>query len=106
MSKKAKKKLPKIYYTAPNGIKIKMNALNAASIYAREQVRTEFAKAFQVPKDMLFPNKKLMDVTIHEPRMNVALTDELRNKGSIEVTFKHDDFKCDEVSKCQNLKKR
>jgi hypothetical protein len=68
-----------------------MNALNVASIYAREQVRTEFAKAFQVPKDMLFPDKKLVDVTIREPRMNVALTDELRNKGSISVTFKYDE---------------
>jgi hypothetical protein len=77
-----------------------MNALNVASIYAREQVRTEFAKAFQVPKDMLFPDKKLVDVTIHEPRMNVALTDELKAKGSVEITFKYN-----EVSKCQNLKK-
>ena len=84
-------KRPKIYFIANNGIKIEMNALNAASIYAREQVRTEFAKAFQVPKDMLFPDKKLVDVTIHEPRMNVALTDELRNKGSVEITFKYDE---------------
>ena len=89
MSGKAKKKLSKIYYIAPNGIKIEMNTLNAASIYAREQVRTEFAKAFQVPKDMLFPDKKLVGVTIHEPRLNVALTDELRAKGSVEVTFKY-----------------
>ena len=87
-------KKPKLYFIANNGIKIEMNALNAASIYAREQVRTEFAKAFQVPKDMLFPDKKLVGVTIHEPRMNVALTDELRSKGSIEITLK-----CDEVSK-------
>lgn len=89
MSGKAKKRLSKIYFIANNGIKIEMNALNAASIYTREQVRTEFAKAFQVPKDMLFPDKKLVDVTIHEPRMNVALTDELRNKGSVEITFKY-----------------
>jgi hypothetical protein len=81
MSKKAKR-LPKIYYTAPNGIKIEMNALNAASFYAKEQIRTEFAKAFQVPKDMLFPTEVL------------ALTDKNKLEGSIEVTFK-----CDEVSK-------
>ena len=80
MSEKVKK-LPKIYYTAPNGIKIEMNVLNAASIYAREQVRTEFATAFQVPKDMLFPTEVL------------ALTDKNKLEGSIEV------------SKCQNLKK-
>ena len=92
-------KRPKVYFIANNGIKIEMNALNAASIYAREQVRTEFAKAFQVPKDMLFPDKKLVDVTIHEPRMDVALADELNAKGSINVTFKYGDFKCDEVSK-------
>jgi hypothetical protein len=91
MNKKKSKRLPKIYFIANNGIKIEMNALNAASIYAQEQVRTEFAKAFQVPKDMLFPDKKLVGVTVHEPCMNVALTDELKNKGSVEVTFKYDE---------------
>jgi hypothetical protein len=40
---------------------------------------------------MLFLDKKLVDVKIHEPRMNVALTDELKNKGSVEVTFKYDE---------------
>jgi hypothetical protein len=88
MSKKAKR-LPKIYYTAPNGIKIEMNALNAASFYAKEQIRTEFAKAFQVPKDMLFPTEVL------------ALTDKNKLEGSIEVTFK-----CDEVSKCLSTKEK
>lgn len=87
MSGKAKKRLPKIYFIANNGIKIEMNALNAASIYAQEQVKTEFAKAFQVPKDMLFPTEVL------------ALTDKNKLEGSIEVTYKYDDFKCDEVSK-------
>lgn len=99
MSGKAKKRLPKVYYTAPNGIKIEMNALNAASIYAQEQVKTEFAKAFQVPKDMLFPDKKLVDVTIHEPRLDIVLTNELKAKGSVSVAFKYGDFKYDEVSK-------
>jgi hypothetical protein len=99
MNKKAKKRLPKVYYTAPNGIKIELKGFGPASFYAQEQVRTEFAKAFQVPKDMLFPDKKLVDVTIHEPRLNKALTDELNTKGSINVTFKYGDFKCDEVSK-------
>ena len=79
MSGKAKKRLPKIYFIADNGIKIEMNALNAASIYAQEQVRTEFAKAFQVPKDMLFPTEVL------------ALTDKNKLEGSIEVTFKYDE---------------
>mgnify|MGYP003299709303 CR=1 FL=1 len=76
-------KRPKIYFIAPNGIKIEMNALNAASIYAREQVRNELVKAFQIPKDMLFPAQ----VTVYEPRLNVALTDALRAKGSVEVKF-------------------
>jgi hypothetical protein len=66
-------KKQKIYFIASNGIKIEMNALNAASFYAQEQVRTEFAKAFQVPKDMLFPTEVL------------ALTDKNRLEGSIEV---------------------
>ena len=74
MSRKAKKRLSKIYYMAPNGIKVEMNALNAASIYVREQVRTEFAKAFQVPKDVLFPTEVL------------ALTDKNKLEGSIEVS--------------------
>lgn len=99
MSGKAKKRPPKIYYIAPNGIKIELKSYGPASFYAKEQIRTEFTKAFQVPKDMLFPDKKLVDVAIHEPRMDVALTNELRNKGSISVTFKYGDFKYDEVSK-------
>lgn len=94
-------KRPKIYSVAPNGIKIELNALNAASLYVQEQVRTEFVKAFQVPKDMLFPDKKLVGVTIHEPRLDVALTDELRSKGSVEVTFKYD-----EVNKCSGAKEK
>ena len=80
-------KRQKIYFIAPNGVKIEMNALNAASIYIVEQVRNEIATAFQVPKDMLFPDKELVGVTVHEPRLNVALTDELRSKGSVEVKF-------------------
>lgn len=99
MSGKAKKRLPKVYYIAPNGIKIELKGFGPASFYAQEQVRTEFATAFQVPKDMLFPDKKLVSVTVHEPRLDVTLTDELRSKGSISVTFKYDEFKCDEVSK-------
>lgn len=99
MSGKAKKRLPKTYYVAPNGIKIELKGFGPASFYAQEQVRTEFAKAFQVPKDMLFPDKKLVDITVHEPRADVALTDELKNKGSINVTFRYDEFKSDEVSK-------
>lgn len=86
---KKSKRLPKIYYVAPNGIKIELKSFGPASFYAQEQIKTEFAKAFQVPKDMLFPDKKLVGVTVREPRLNVALTDELRSKGSVEVTFKY-----------------
>lgn len=68
-------KKSKIYFIANNGIKIDMNALNAASIYAREQVRTEFAKALQVPKDMLFPTEVL------------ALTDKNKLEGEIELKY-------------------
>lgn len=85
------KKLPRTYFIMPNGIKIDTKC-NFGSLYAMDQIRTEFAKAFQVPKDFLFPDKKLVDVTIKEPRINVALTDELRNKGSVEVTSKYDEF--------------
>lgn len=76
-----------MYYIAPNGVKIELKGFGPASFYAQEQVRTEFAKALQVPKDMLFPDKKLVGVTVHEPRADVALTNELRAKGSIEVKF-------------------
>lgn len=91
MSRKKSKKLPKIYFMAPNGIKIELKNYGPASFYAQEQIRTEFATAFQVPKDMLFPDKRLVGVTIHEPRLNVALTDELKAKGSVEITFKYNE---------------
>ena len=75
-------KRPKIYFIAPNGVKIEMNTLNAASIYAREQVRNEIATEFRLPKDMLFPAK----VTVSEGQcLDVALTDELKSRGSVEI---------------------
>ena len=79
MSGKAKKRLPKVYYIAPNGIKIELKGFGFAPFYAQEQIRTEFATAFQVPKDMLFPTEVL------------ALTDKNKLEGSIEVTFKYDE---------------
>ena len=78
-------KRPKVYFIANNGVRIEMNTLNAASIYAQEQIRNELVKAFQIPKDMVFPDKKLIGITVCEPRLNVALTDELRSKGSVEI---------------------
>ena len=86
------KKLPRTYFIAPNGMKIDMRC-GFGSLYALDQIRTDFANAFQVPKDFLFPNKKLVSVTVKEPRINVALTDELNSKGSIEVTFNYGEFK-------------
>lgn len=80
------KKLPITYFIMPNGMKIDTRC-DFGSLYAMDQMRTEFAKAFQVPKDFLFPDEKLVDVTIKEPRINVALTEELRRKGSFTVTF-------------------
>ena len=68
-------KKQKIYFIANNGIKIEMNALNAASFYAQEQIKTELAVAFQVPKDMLFPTEVL------------ALTNKNKLEGSIEVNL-------------------
>jgi len=63
---------PKLCYIALNGVKIELKT---------------------------FVGAKLTNIEVLEPRADVALTDELRNKGSINVTFKYDDFKCDEVSK-------
>ena len=74
MNRKKSKRLPKIYYIAPSGIKIELRGSNPASSYAKEQIRTEFATAFQVPKDMLFPAEVL------------ALTDKNKLEGSIEVS--------------------
>ena len=74
MSRKKSKRPPKVYYTAPNGIKIELKDSGPASFYAREQIRTEFAIAFQVPKDMLFPTEVL------------ALADKNKLEGSIEVS--------------------
>jgi hypothetical protein len=65
-------RLPEMYYIAPNGAKIKIKTFTGA---------------------------KLTNIEVHEPRMDVALTNELNAKGSISVTFKYGDFKCDEVSK-------
>jgi hypothetical protein len=79
MSGKAKNIRPKVYYIAPNGIKIELKGSGPASSYAKEQIRTEFATVLQVPKDMLFPTEVL------------ALTDKNKLEGSIEVTFKHDE---------------
>lgn len=80
-------KRPKIYFIANNGIKIEMNALNAASIYAQEQIRNELVRAFQVPKDMVFPAENVqVDVPMGRC-LDVALTDELRSKGSVEIKF-------------------
>lgn len=67
-----KLRLPEMYYIAPNGAKIKIKSFTGA---------------------------KLTNIEVLEPRADVASTDELRSKGSINVTFKYDDFKCDEVSK-------
>lgn len=67
-----KLRLPEMYYIAPNGAKIKIKTFTGA---------------------------KLTNIEVHEPRLDVASTDELRSKGSISVTFKYDEFKYDEVSK-------
>jgi hypothetical protein len=76
----------------PNGIKIDTRC-DFGFLYTVNQIRTEFAKAFQVPKDFLFPDKKLVDVTVKEPRADLALTDELRSKGSVTVTFNYEEIK-------------
>ncbi len=86
------KKMPRTYFIMPNGIKIDTRC-DFGSLYVMDQIRTEFAKAFQVPKDFLFPDKELVDVTIKEPRLNVALTDEIRRKGSFTVTFNYVEVK-------------
>jgi hypothetical protein len=86
------KKLPRTYFIMPNGIKIDTRC-DFGFLYTVNQIRTEFAKAFQVPKDFLFPDEKLVDVTVKEPRADLALTDELRSKGSFTVTFNFVDVK-------------
>lgn len=66
MSKKRK-----AYFIADNGIKIELNGSRSVQSYTKE----------------LFPDKKLVGITVREPRLNVALTDELRSKGSVEIKF-------------------
>ena len=58
-------KLPRIYFIAPNGIKIDMRC-GFCSDYVLNQIRTDFAKEFKVPKDFLFPAKELVNVTVKE----------------------------------------
>lgn len=67
------RKKPKIYFIANNGIKIEMKGFGPASFYAEEQIRNELTKAFQVPKDMIFPTEIL------------ALTDKNKLEGEIEL---------------------
>lgn len=66
-------KRPKIYFIANNGIKIELKGSGPASFYAQEQVKNELAKAFQVPKDMLFPTEVL------------ALTDKNKLEGDLDI---------------------
>lgn len=74
MSGEAKKRLPKICYIAPNGIKIEPKGFGFVADYVEDELKTELAIALQVPKDMLFPTKVL------------ALTDKNKLEGSIEVS--------------------
>ena len=100
MGRKKSKRLPDVYFIAPNGMKLKLFGKNSVfKPFALDMLQQDIATECKLPKDMLFPDKKLVEVTIHEPRMDVALADELNAKGSINVTFKYGDFKCDEVSK-------
>ena len=71
----------------PNGIKIDMRC-GFSSDYVLNQIRTVFAKEFKVPKDFLFPDKELVNVTVKDSYLNTVLTDELKNKWSITVTHK------------------
>lgn len=66
-------KEPKIYFIANNGIKIELKSFGSASFYAEEQIRNELTKAFQVPKDMIFPTEVL------------ALTDKNKMEGDLDV---------------------
>lgn len=66
-------KKPKIYFIANNGIKIELKDFGPASFYAKEQIRNELTKAFQVPKDMIFPTEVL------------ALTDKNKMEGDLDV---------------------
>lgn len=71
------KKLPRIYFISPNGIKIDMRC-GFSSNYVLNQIRTVFAKEFKVPKDFLFPDKELVNVTVKDSCLNTVLTDELK----------------------------
>ena len=73
------KKLPRTYFIMPNGIKIDMRC-GFSSDYVLNQIRTVFAKEFKVPKDFLFPDKELVNVTVKDSYLNTVLTDELKNK--------------------------
>ena len=66
-------KKQKIYFISNNGIKIEMNALNAASIYTLEQIRNKVATELRVPEDMLFPTGVM------------ALTDKSKLEGELDV---------------------
>ena len=93
-------KRPKVYYIAPNGFKIEMKGFGPASLYAQEQIRNELVKAFQVPKDMIFPAENIQVDVPMGGCLDVALTDELRSKGSVEIKFDYPK----ECKLCQSLR--
>ena len=67
------KKLPRIYFISQNGIKIDMR-YGFGSDYVLNKIRTVFAKEFKVPKDFLFPDKELVNVTVKDSCLNTVLT--------------------------------
>ena len=69
--------MPDVYYIAPNGMKLKLFGKNSVfKPFALDMLQQDIATECKLPKDMLFPDEKLVN-----------------------VTFKYDDFKYDEVSK-------
>lgn len=104
----------KVYFVTDGGLKIEIKPFSLGSLarYCRDKQRLEIAKAMSVPvgmlwsctdeleKPMTLKGARLTNIEVPAGEcLNVALTDELRSKGSIDVTFKYDEFKYDEVSK-------
>ena len=75
------KKLTRIYFISPNGIKIDMRC-GFSSDYVLNQIRTVFAKEFKDPKDFLFPDKELVNVTVKDSCLNTVLTYELKKENA------------------------
>ena len=83
---------PKLCYIVENGIKVELKPTSKTlTEYIADWEQKRLAAATGIPKELLFSKEatwKINDVEVPAGRcLDVALTDELNSKGSVEVEF-------------------